>query len=196
MDLVQRISGHFQANVETSAEAVETLPELIATASKIILKSLLSNGKILACGNGSSASIAQHFSSLLLHRFENERPGLPALALNADSSAIMSIANDNNFEQVFSSQVRTLGHDEDVLLVCSPSGNSPNIIQALKAAHERGIKVIALTGKDGGQVANKLGEEDLEIRVSSNHTARIQEVHLLTIHCLCDLIDHLLFGGE
>lgn len=196
MNLEQRISGHFQANIETNAEAAETLPPLIAVASKIVLKSLMSNGKVLACGNGSSGFVAQHFSSLLIHKFEKERPGLPALALNADSSTIISIANNNNFDHIFANQIRSLGHDEDILLTCSSLGNSPNIIQAITAAHDRGLKVIALTGQDGGQVAKTLGAEDLEIRVSSDHRPRIQEVHLLTVHCLCDLIDHLLFGGE
>lgn len=195
MDLEQRIYGHFQASLETKAEAVETLPGPIVTASKMILESLLSDGKVLTCGNGSSASITQHFSSLLLNRFEQERPGLPALSLTADSSAIISITNDHSFEQIFAVQIRSFGQAGDILLTCSTTGNSPNIIQAIKAAHDRGMNVVALTGRDGGDVANTLGPNDIEIRVTASNTPRILEVHLLTIHSLCDLIDFQLFGG-
>jgi D-sedoheptulose 7-phosphate isomerase len=150
---------------------------------------LLEDGKILSCGNGGSAADAQHFSSELLNRFEMERPGLPAVALTTDSSTVTSIANDYSFVDVFAKQVRALGQDVDVLLAISTSGNSENVLRAVRAAHERGVKVVALTGRDGGSIAAALGSEDIEIRVPAERTCRIQEVHLLVIHCLCDLID-------
>ena len=157
---------------------------------------LLNEGKILTCGNGGSAGDAQHFSSELLNRFERERPSLPALALTTDSSTITSIANDYSYDEIFSKQIRALGQPGDVLLAISTSGNSGNVLQAIQAAHDRDMLVVALTGRDGGAMASLLLPEDSEIRVPARSTARIQEVHLLAIHCLCDLIDRQLFGSE
>jgi len=161
-----------------------------------MVRCLLENGKILCCGNGGSAGDAQHFSAELLNRFERERPGLPALALTADSSTITAIANDYSYEEIFSKQVSALGQAGDVLLAISTSGNSANVIQAIKAGQDREMLVVALTGKDGGEVARSLSDQDVEIRVSSDSTARIQEVHLVVIHCLCDFIDTQLFPGD
>jgi D-sedoheptulose 7-phosphate isomerase len=154
----------------------------------------LKDGKILSCGNGGSAADSQHFSSELLNRFEMERPGLPAMALTTDASTVTSISNDYSYEEIFSKQVRALGKPEDVLLGISTSGNSENVCRAIAAAHERGMTVVALSGRDGGRMAAMFSGDDVEIRVPAARTARIQEVHLLVIHCLCDLIDTTLLG--
>lgn len=190
-----RILQMFNASIETKQNARETLPEAIELASQLMVTALLSEGKILACGNGGSAGDSQHFSSELLNRFERERPSLPAIALTTDSSTITSIANDYSYEEVFSKQIRALGREGDVLLAISTSGNSANVVQAIHAAHDRNMRVVALTGRDGGNIAPLLQPEDVEIRVPSSVTARIQEVHLLVIHSLCDLIDFQLFGA-
>ena len=157
---------------------------------------LMNEGKILACGNGGSAADSQHFSAELLNRFERERPGLAAMALTTDTSTLTSIANDYDYNQVFSKQVRALGHAGDVLLAISTSGNSPNVMAAVDAAHERQMSVVALTGRNGGKMAAQLGADDVHICVPSQVTARIQEVHLLCLHCLCDAIDLQLLGAE
>lgn len=191
-----RIQQMFQASIDTKQQAIQVLPAAIEQASLLMVNALLSDGKILSCGNGGSAGDAQHFSSEMLNRFERERPSLPALALTTDSSTITSIANDYSYEEVFSKQIRALGQDGDVLLAISTSGNSANVVQAIHAAHDRGMRVVALTGRDGGAMAPLLQPDDVEIRVPSSVTARIQEVHLLAIHCLCDLIDRQLFGSE
>ena len=191
-----RIISHFGNSIETKALAAEQLPPFIERAGQAMVNTILSGGKILSCGNGGSAGDAQHFSSELLNRFERERPGLPAFALTTDPSTITSIANDYSYNEVFSKQIRALGNKGDVLLAISTSGNSANIVQAIQAAHEREMTVIALSGKDGGNMASLLTTDDVEIRVPSSVTARIQEVHLLVIHCLCDLIDCSLFGEE
>lgn len=190
----QRIIGHFAASIETKTLAAEELPPYIQLAGQMMVNSLLGGGKILSCGNGGSAGDAQHFSSEMLNRFERERPSLPALALTTDSSTITSIANDYSYNEVFSKQIRALGNPGDVLLAISTSGNSANVIQAIKAAHEREMTVVALSGKDGGDMTALLTDKDVEIRVPAFVTARIQEVHLLVIHCLCDFIDCALFG--
>ena len=195
MDLNARITQHFHASIDTKAEASQLLPPQIAFASQMMVETLLNEGKILACGNGGSAGDSQHFSSELLNRFERERPSLPALALTTDTSTLTSIANDYSYNEVFSKQIRALGQPGDILLAISTSGNSGNVIQAIQAAHEREMRVVALTGKEGGNMAALLTPDDCEIRVPSQVTARIQEVHLLVIHCLCDLIDEQLFGG-
>ncbi len=174
---------------------MSSLCELIEFASQKIVESLINDKKILACGNGGSAGDAQHFSSEMLNRFERERPALPAIALTTDTLTLTSIANDYHFDQVYAKQIRALGQPGDILLVYSTSGNSSNIVNAITAAHDKDIHIIALTGKDGGTVASILKESDIEIRVPSVSTARIQEVHLLITHCLCDLIDQQLFGG-
>ncbi|MEQ3693749.1 MAG: phosphoheptose isomerase [Alcanivorax sp.] len=196
LSVQDRIISHFGASIETKTLAAEELPPYIEHAAQLLVNSLVSGGKILACGNGGSAGDAQHFSSELLNRFERERPSLPAISLATDPSTMTSIANDYSYNEVFSKQIRALGNSGDVLLAISTSGNSNNVIQAIKAAHERDMVVIALSGKDGGQMTSLLTADDVEIRVPSNVTARIQEVHLVVIHCLCDLIDCSLFGEE
>ncbi len=189
----ERVRQHFEESIATKKGAIGLAPA-IAAAAATMTRCLLEDGKILSCGNGGSAADAQHFSSELLNRFELERPGLPAVALTTDSSTLTSIANDYAFIEVFAKQVRALGHPEDVLLAISTSGNSENVARAIHAAHERGLRVVALTGRDGGAIAGTLADGDIEIRVPAERTCRIQEVHLLVIHCLCDLIDAELLG--
>ena len=184
----QRVRRHFEESIATKQAAVVLAPA-IAAAAATMTRCLLEDGKILSCGNGGSAADAQHFSSELLNRFELERPGLPAVALTTDSSTLTSIANDYAFVEIFAKQVRALGQPADVLLAISTSGNSENVARAIRAAHERGLRVVALTGRDGGAIAGLLADGDIEIRVPADRTCRIQEVHLLVIHCLCDLID-------
>jgi D-sedoheptulose 7-phosphate isomerase len=184
----QRVRRHFEESIATKQAAIGLAPAIVDAAA-MMTRCLLEDGKILSCGNGGSAADAQHFSSELLNRFELERPGLPAMALTTDSSTLTSIANDYKFSEVFAKQVRALGQPADVLLAISTSGNSDNVVRAIHAAHERGLRVVALTGRDGGAVAGALGDADVEIRVPAERTCRIQEVHLLVIHCLCDLID-------
>jgi len=194
MDLISRIKQNFQDSISTKQMAADLLAEPLATAAQMITQCLLGGGKILSCGNGGSAGDAQHFSSEMLNRFEMERPGLPAVALTTDSSTLTSIANDYSYDQVFSKQVSALGQQGDILLAISTSGNSINVNRAIKASHEREMQVIALSGKQGGDMASLLTADDVEIRVPSDSTARIQEVHLLAIHCICDLVDHQLLG--
>lgn len=196
MDMQHRIRQLFTDSIETKTRAMDVLGPPIEQASQLMVNALLSERKILSCGNGGSAGDAQHFSSELLNRFERERPSLPAIALTTDSSTITSIANDYSYEEVFSKQIRALGQAGDVLLAISTSGNSGNVIQAIQAAHDRDMQVVALTGRDGGTMTSLLLPDDVEIRVPARSTARIQEVHLLAIHCLCDLIDRQLFGSE
>jgi D-sedoheptulose 7-phosphate isomerase len=184
----ERVRRHFQDSIATKQASIDLAPT-IAAAAALMTRCLLEDGKILSCGNGGSAADAQHFSSELLNRFELERPGLPAVALTPDSSTLTSIANDYSYNEVFAKQVRALGQPLDVLLAISTSGNSENVLRAIQAAHERGLKVVALTGRDGGAIAEALGADDIEIRVPAERTCRIQEVHLLAIHALCDLID-------
>lgn len=174
---------------------MENLCELIEISSQRLVAALLDEKKIFSCGNGGSAGDAQHFSSEMVNRFERERPALPAIALTTDTSTLTSIANDYDFDEVFSRQIKALGQEGDILIVYTTSGNSANIVKAVGTAHDKSIPVIAITGKDGGNLAPLLGEADIEIRVPSQSTARIQEVHLLITHCLCDLIDHQLFGS-
>ncbi|MDF2867280.1 MAG: Phosphoheptose isomerase [Gammaproteobacteria bacterium] len=194
MDISARIKQLFNASIETKIQAAEVLPSIIAQAAEMIVQSLLAGNKILSCGNGGSAGDAQHFASEMINRFERERPSLPAIALTTDSLTLTSIANDYDFEEIFAKQIRALGVENDILLAISTSGNSQNVINAITAAHDRGLKVIALTGREGGALASQLYPEDIEIRVPSQSTARIQETHLLVIHCLCDIIDSRLFG--
>ena len=189
MDPVTRVREHFAESIALNEKSAAELGESIAAAGAIMSTSLLEGGKILSCGNGGSAADAQHFSSELLNRFEMERPGLAAMALTTDSSTLTSISNDYAYEEIFSKQVRALGKAQDVLLAISTSGNSQNVCRAITAAHELGMKVVALTGRDGGSMAGMYSENDVEIRVPATRTARIQEVHLVVIHCLCDLID-------
>ncbi len=194
MDISARIKQLFNASIETKMQAAEVLPSIIAQAAEMIVQALLAGNKVLSCGNGGSAGDAQHFASEMINRFERERPSLPAIALTTDSLTLTSIANDYDFEEIFAKQIRALGVENDILLAISTSGNSQNVINAITAAHDRGLKVIALTGREGGALASQLYPEDIEIRVPSQSTARIQETHLLVIHCLCDIIDSRLFG--
>jgi D-sedoheptulose 7-phosphate isomerase len=196
MDPVQRVKDNFNESIQVKADSVDKLAPLIATAAEMMTNCLLSENKILSCGNGGSAADAQHFSAEMLNRFETERPGLPAIALTTDTSTLTSISNDYQFADVFSKQVRALGRPGDVLLAISTSGESHNVIHAIDAAHEREMKIVALTGREGGQVADLMQGGDIEIRVPSWSTARIQEAHIVILHCLCDLIDHRLLGVE
>jgi D-sedoheptulose 7-phosphate isomerase len=190
-----RVVQHFHESIRAKQVAMDHLPSRIVLAAEAMAACLQDGHKILSCGNGGSAGDAQHFSSKLLNRFEMERPGLPAMALTTDSSTLTSIANDYAYREVFSKQVRALGQAGDVLLAISTSGNSPNVVAAVEAAHERGMRVVALTGREGGAMATSIAAADIEIRVPVPVTARIQEVHLLVIHCLCDLIDQYLFSA-
>lgn len=196
MDLFQRIKHIFNESIQTKIAATEVLVDPIAQAGELMVQSLLSNHKILSCGNGGSAADAQHFSSEMLNRFESERPSLPAIALTTDPSTITSIANDYSYQEVFSKQIKALGQAGDILLAITTSGNSKNILEAVLAAHLREMRVIALTGRDGGELVSILSGNDVEIRVPAESTARIQETHLLIIHCLCDIIDRQLFETE
>ncbi len=196
MDLTSRITQHFLDSIAVKERSAGELPVSIQDAGAIMVESLLNGRKILCCGNGGSAGDAQHFSAELLNRFERERPGMPAVALTTDSSTITAIANDYDYDEIFAKQVLALGQQGDVLLAISTSGNSGNVVRAIRAAHERDMIVVALTGRDGGRMAANLGARDVEVRVPSERTARIQEVHLVVIHCLCDFIDTAIFGGE
>jgi D-sedoheptulose 7-phosphate isomerase len=196
MDLVARVSQHFADSAKIKQKSAELLAAPIAQAVELMVKCMLANGKILACGNGGSAADSQHFAAELIGRFERERPGLAAVALTTDTSALTAIANDYDYEDVFSRQVQALGQAGDVLLAISTSGDSKNVIAAIHAAHERDMQVVALTGRSGGKIAGLLAGEDVHICVPSDRTARIQEVHLLALHCLCDGIDTLLLGAE
>ena len=196
MDMQHRIRQLFTDSIETKTRAMDILGPSIEQGSQVMVNALLNEGKILTCGNGGSAGDAQHFSAELLNRFEQERPPLPAIAITTDSSTLTAIANDYDYNEVFSKQVMALGQDGDVLLAISTSGNSKNVMEAMKAAHERNMVIVVLSGKDGGTMAPLLEDSDVEIRVPSDRTARIQEVHLVVIHCLCDFIDTKLFGED
>lgn len=188
-----RLRAHFEACIAAQqATLAQALPAL-ARASNALAASLAGGCKVLACGNGGSAADAQHFAAELTGRYERERRGLPGIALSVDTSALTAIGNDYGFEQVFAKQVSALGRSGDWLLAISTSGNSPNVVRAVEAAHAGGLQVIALTGKDGGAIASMLGDGDVELRAASSVTARIQEVHIVFLHALCDAIDELLF---
>ena len=196
MDLIERIGRQFTDSAHLKLQALEALSTPIAQAAERIVQCLLADGKVLSCGNGGSAGDAQHFSSEMLNRFEMERPGLAAISLATDNSTLTAIANDYDYDQIFSKQVRALGQAGDCLLAISTSGKSPNVLEAIHAAHERDMTIIALSGKSGGQLPDLLTMNDIHICVPSDSTARIQEVHLLSIHCLCDAIDCLLLGVD
>jgi D-sedoheptulose 7-phosphate isomerase len=195
MSLQDRIINLFTDSIQTKQNTIDTLCGHIEYAAQRIVETLVNDKKILTCGNGGSAGDAQHFASEMVNRFERERPALPAIALTTDSLTLTSIANDYNYDEVFAKQIRALGQNGDLLVVYTSSGNSGNIIRAVNAAHDKTMTVLALTGKDGGKLVDALTEFDIEIRIPSQSTARIQEVHLLITHCLCDLVDHQLFGG-
>ena len=194
MSLARRIQQQFQDSAQVKLAALAAMAAPIEAATRRMAACLQAGGKVMACGNGGSAADSQHFAAELLNRFEKERPPLAAIALTTDTSTLTSIANDYSYEDVFAKQVQALGRSGDVLLAISTSGNSPNVIEAIHAAHARGVAVVALTGKSGGRIAALLGPDDINLRVPAERTARIQEVHLLAIHCLCDGIDALILG--
>lgn len=196
MDLINRVSQHFEQSVQVKQASIELMSAPIVGAIEVMTRCLLNEGKILACGNGGSAADAQHFAAEMVGRFEMERQELAAVALTTDTSILTAVANDYSYRQIFSRQVRALGRAGDILLAISTSGNSENVIEAIHAAHEVGMIVIALTGHGGGKINKLLKGEDVELCVPADRTARIQEVHLLVIHCLCDGIDALLIGAE
>lgn len=193
MSISDNVQQLFDASVETKRQAKPVLADPIARGVELMVAALQRGNKILSCGNGGSAADAQHFAAELVCRFERERPELAAIALTTDTSALTAISNDYDFNQIFAKQVRALGKPDDLLLAISTSGNSPNVISAVEAAHNRGLQVIALTGRDGGEIGRLLQGSDVEIRVPAEITARIQEVHLLAIHCFCHQIDAQLF---
>ena len=195
--LEQRIERHFIESADLKYQAAQTLSGPIAAAISAVLACVTSGGKVLACGNGGSAADAQHFAAEFVGRFERERPELGAIALTTDSSILTAVANDYDFQQIFAKQVRALGQPGDVLLAISTSGNSGNVMAAIEAAHERDMTIVALTGRGGGKIGQMLRETDVHICVPNDRTARIQEVHLLAIHCVCDGVDAQLLGdGE
>ena len=196
MDTTQRIKDNFLESIRIKTDSLDTLAPIIANAADAMANSLLNNHKIMACGNGGSAADAQHFSAEMLNRFEMERPGLPAISLTTDTSTLTSIANDYQYADIYSKQILALGQKQDILLAISTSGDSDNIIHAIDAAHDRNMIVIALTGKDGGQIRDLVSANDIEICVPAISTARIQEVHIMIIHSLCDLIDLQLLGQD
>ncbi|MDD5247615.1 MAG: phosphoheptose isomerase [Rhodocyclaceae bacterium] len=196
MSIEDRIRDQFAASIQTKQTAVDAMAGPIAAAVQAMADCLKAGGKIMACGNGGSAADSQHFAAELVNRFEREREPLAAIALTTDTSTLTSIGNDYRFEDIFAKQIKALGRRGDVLLAISTSGNSPNVLEAMAAAQPRGIRIIALTGKEGGKMAARLAATDIHLCVPAARTARIQEVHLLTLHCLCDGIDTLLLGED
>jgi D-sedoheptulose 7-phosphate isomerase len=196
MDLTAHLKQHFEEGIELHRRMAETMPAAIARAGTALAEALKAGRKALACGNGGSAADSQHFAAEIVGRFERERPGMPAIALTVDTSALTAIANDYDFDRVFSKQVEALGAPGDVLLGISTSGNSNNVIEAIRAAHAKGMVVIALTGRDGGAMAKMLRPQDHHLNVAHPRTMRVQEVHLLAIHCLCEVVDNVIFGEK
>ncbi|KMJ44225.1 MULTISPECIES: DnaA initiator-associating protein DiaA [Xenorhabdus] len=194
--MLDRIKVCFTESIQTQIAAAEALPDAISRAAMMLVQSLLNGNKILCCGNGGSAATAQRFAASMINRFETERPSLPALSLNTDNVVITAITSSKQPDEIYAKQVRALGHAGDVLLAISTHGNSRDIIKAVEAAVTRDMTIVALTGYDGGEVAGLLGPQDVEIRIPSHHSIRIQEVHMLTINCLCDLIDNTLFPHQ
>ncbi len=194
--LAARIAAHFADSAQLKLAAAQPLAAPLARAVAAMSAALQAGGKVLACGNGGSAADAQHFAAELVNRFERERPPLAAIALTTDTSNLTSIANDYGYEQVFEKQLRALGRKGDVLLAISTSGNSPSVLAALRAAREMGVRVVALTGRGGGKMGAALGADDVQVCVPHERTMRIQEVHLLALHCMCDGIDYQLFGAN
>ena len=191
-----RILAHFQESAELKLSSAHALTQPISQAVDIMFSALANGNKILACGNGGSAADCQHFAAELVGRFERERNPLPALALTTDTSIMTAVGNDYSYREIFSKQVQAFGQPGDVLLAISTSGNSANVLAAAEVALEREMRVVAMTGKDGGALARMLTDADVHINVPHSRTARIQEVHLVTIHCICDGIDVALFGGD
>ena len=196
MDLAAHLRQHFDEGIELRRRMAETLPAQIARAGEALANALRSGRKALACGNGGSAADSQHFAAEIVGRFERERPGMPAIALTVDSSALTAIANDYDFDRVFSKQVEALGQPGDVLLAISTSGNSKNVMEAVKAAQAKAMVVIALTGRDGGAMGRMLRDGDFHLNVAHARTMRVQEIHLLVVHCLCEVVDNLIYGEK
>jgi D-sedoheptulose 7-phosphate isomerase len=196
MDLAEHLRTHFEEGIELRTRMAATLPAEIARAGEALARALKGGRKVLACGNGGSAADSQHFAAELVGRFERERPGLPAIALTTDTSALTAIANDYDYDRVFSKQVEALGTEGDFLLAISTSGSSKNVIEAMKAAQARRLHVIALTGRDGGAMGRMCGPRDFHIHVAHPRTMRVQEVHLLVVHCLCEVVDNVIFGEK
>ena len=193
MNLEERLRGHFEASIQAKRDTQAAMVPVLTRAAQHLAAQLKAGKKVLACGNGGSAADSQHFAAELTGRYERERPGLAGIALTTDTSALTAIGNDYSYDVVFSKQVHALGQAGDILLAISTSGNSGNVVKAIDAAHERKMSVIALTGKDGGRIAQQLKPGDFELRAAAKVTARIQEVHLVFLHCLCDAIDEILF---
>jgi D-sedoheptulose 7-phosphate isomerase len=196
MSLVPRIVAHFEDSARLKLASAELLAAPIAQAIELSVAALAADRKLMACGNGGSAADAQHLAAELVGRFERERPELAAIALTTDSSILTAVANDYRFDDIFARQVRALGQSGDVLVAISTSGNSANVVAAVQAARDRGMPVVALTGRGGGRIGELLGPGDVHLCVPHERTARIQEVHLLIIHCLCDGIDAALLGDD
>ncbi len=196
MSLENRIQQHFAESLKAKQDTLAHCVPALTAAGRLMAERLRAGHKILSCGNGGSAGDAQHLSSELLNRFERERPPLAGIALSTDTGTLTSVANDYSYEEVFAKQVRALGRAGDILVGITTSGNSPNVLRAVEAAHQLGMTVIALTGRDGGKLAPLLRGDDIELRAAHTVTARIQEVHLVFIHCLCDLIDEILYPAR
>jgi D-sedoheptulose 7-phosphate isomerase len=196
MDLASHLRRHFEEGIELRRKMAETMPAEIARAGEALASALKSGKKALACGNGGSAADSQHFAAELVGRFERERPGFPAIALTTDTSALTAIGNDYDFDRVFSKQVEALGNAGDVLLAISTSGNSRNVVEAMRVAQARGMVVIALTGRDGGAMGKMARAQDFHLNVSHPRTMRVQEVHLLVVHCLCEVVDNVIHGEK
>lgn len=193
--MLSRITNHFSQSIKALTAASEYLPPLINQSSELIVHALVNVNKLLTCGNGGSSAIAQKFTALLLNRFNKERPSLPAISLCSDTVTLTSITEDSKYRNIFSKQICAIGQPSDVLVILSINGQSTNSVQAVQAAHEREMHVIALTGTGGGNMARLLGSQDIEIRVNHTNPQRIHEIHLIIIHCLCDLVDEHLFGA-
>ena len=196
MDLTAHLKQHFQEGIELRQRMAETMPAEIVKAGTALAEALRAGNKVLACGNGGSAADSQHFAAEIVGRFEREREGMPAIALTVDTSAITAIANDYDWDRVFSKQLQALGRKGDVLLAISTSGNSRNVLEAMKAAHAKGMAIIALTGKDGGAMGRMLQPGDFHLNVAHPRTMRVQEIHLLVIHSLCEVVDNVIFGEK
>ncbi len=193
LNFSELIHQHFSDNIQTQIQSADTLTPQITKAGQLLAEILIQGHKILTCGNGESAADSERLALSLLNKFEIERPSLPVISLNTGTGIITAIANDDHYAQIFSKQIEALAQAGDVLVLLSTNGNSQNMLKAAEAAHHRNARIIALTGKDGGKLAKLLTNHDVEIRVPSDRSARIQECHLLIIHCLCDLIDQQLF---
>ena len=196
MDLAAHLRKHFEEGIELRTRMAETLPAEIARAGEALAEALKGGRKVLACGNGGSAADSQHFAAEIVGRFERERPGMPAIALTVDTSALTAIANDYDFDRVFSKQVEALGQEGDVLLGISTSGNSKNVLEAMKAAQAKHMVVIALTGRDGGAMGRMCRPKDFHLNVAHPRTMRVQEIHLLVVHCLCEVVDNVIYGEK